>query len=109
MIPQVEDAVRNLVEKMGGVVLKPARNGGLHPKMFDELLRDERMAQIFGEDTALYFQVLFTDPRGWNLRNNVCHGITPDSSFNASEADRVVYVLLCLALTREQEDSETAS
>jgi len=109
LIPQVEAAVRNLVEKTGGVVLKPARNGGFDLKTFHDLLIDERMAQVFGEDITLYFQVLFTDPRGWNLRNDVCHGIIPAISFDASAADRVVHALLCLALAREQEDSETAS
>lgn len=109
LIPQVEGAVRNIVEKTGGVVLKPARNGGFHLKTFHDLLGDERVANAFSEDTALYLRVLFTDPRGWNLRNDVCHGITPSSSLNASSADRVVHALLCLALVREQEDSETPS
>jgi len=102
LVPQVEDAIRNLVEKTGGAVLKPSRNGdGFQLKVFDELLRDPRVESVLGENGAFYFRVLFTDQRGWNLRNNVCHGITPAKALDISVADRLVHALLRLAIVRE--------
>jgi len=102
LIPQIEVLIRNLVEKTGGAVLKTSRSGGFQYKTLDELLRDEGLIKVLGEDTALYFRVLFTDPRGWNLRNNLCHGISTLETFNSMFADRVFHALLCLALLRER-------
>ncbi len=105
LIPQIESAFRKLVEHSGGSVLKPSRGGGMHLKTLDELLRDQRIINIFGEDMSLYFRILLTDQRGWNLRNDVCHGICPADTFQVNISDRVFHVLLCLALVREKESS----
>jgi hypothetical protein len=101
LIPQIEDAIRDLIELQGGAVMKTGRAGGLHLKTLDELLRDSRVAAVMGEDTAFYFRVLLTDPRGWNLRNDVCHGILPASAFNTMMTDRLLHVLFCLGNLRE--------
>jgi hypothetical protein len=53
---------------------------------------------------APYFQVLFTDQRGWNIRNDVCHGISPVQAFSwPSLTDRIFHALLILATMRERE------
>lgn len=103
LIPQIEDGIRNLVQMSGGAVLKRSRGGGLDFKLLDELLREESVQRVIGEDAVLYLRVLLTDRRGWNLRNGVCHGLLPAESFGAHIADRVIHVLLCLALIRESE------
>ncbi|MCK5720342.1 MAG: DUF4209 domain-containing protein [Thiomargarita sp.] len=101
LIPQVEDAVRNFVEKKGGKVMQSQGNG-FHVISFDKLLKTPEFVRTFGKelgvDIQFYFQILFTDSCGWNLRNNLCHGITP--FFDVSDTDRVVHSLLCLALVR---------
>lgn len=102
LIPQIENAIRVLLEKAGGSVLKPARGGGFNLKILDELLRDPLTVQVFGEDIVFYFRALLVDPRGWNLRNCVCHGLYNADEFGASMSDRVIHVLLCLALVRKK-------
>ncbi|MBE3065783.1 MAG: DUF4209 domain-containing protein [Spirochaetes bacterium] len=107
LMPQIENAIRNLVEYIGGTVLKPNRVGGMDLKTFDELLRDEQLSAVFGvagDDVLLYLRVLFTDRRGVNLRNRVFHGIAPASTFNLAFADRVVHSLLILAQVRKKEE-----
>ena len=104
LVPQVEDAVRNLIELTGGTVMKSNRVGGLQLKTFDELLREEVMAGVFGEDISLYLRVLFTDQRGWNVRNNVCHGIFTSDVFQKPIADRVIHGLIILSQIRREED-----
>jgi hypothetical protein len=37
----------------------------------------ETVKQCFGDNLSFYFRILLTDQRGWNMRNNVCHGISP--------------------------------
>jgi len=107
LIPQIEDILRRILEAIGGTVLKKSRGGsGFHFKTLDELLRDEQLVAVFGEDVMLYFRVVLTDQRGWNLRNDVCHGITPQSAFGSAMADRIVHILLCLAPVRYIEDEK---
>ena len=100
LIPQIEAIIRNLSEKIGIPILKPSRTGGFFYRTLDDLLRDERTIRALGEDMCLYFRILLTDPRGWNLRNKVCHGISELEQFNQIEADRIFHALLCLALVR---------
>ena len=104
LIPQIEALIRNLAEKIGISVLKPSRSGGFDYKLLDELLRNENIIKSLGEDMSFYFRILLTDPRGWNLRNDVCHGISPIETFNPVVADRVFHALLCLSLVKEKEN-----
>lgn len=106
LIPQIEAIIRNLVEKVGIPVLKPSRSGGFFYRTLDELLRDQRIIEVLGEDICLYFRILLTEPRGWNLRNEVSHGISGPERFNQISADRIFHVLLCLALIKEKRNGE---
>ncbi len=101
LVPQAEAAIRTLVEFVGGATLRKNRQGGLQLRTFDDLLRDETIEQCFGTDSIFYFRILLTDQRGWNMRNYVCHGISPVNAFNYSTADRIMHVMLCLAQVRE--------
>lgn len=101
LLPQAESAIRTLVELMGSAILRKNRQGGLQLRTFDDLLRDESVEKCLGDDTAFYFRMLLTDQRGWNMRNDVCHGISPAGAFNYSTADRIVHVMLCLSQVRE--------
>jgi len=105
LIPQIEALIRNLDEKTGGTVFKQSRYDGFNYKILDDMLWDENIREVFGmlgEDITLYFRVLLVDPRGWNLRNELCHGICTPETFNATTADRVFHSLLCLSLIRER-------
>jgi len=106
LTPQIEAAIRNLIEMTGGIVLKARRDGGFHLRTLDELLRDEQIKAVFGEDVSFYLRVLLTDQRGWNLRNNVCHGIMPIQYINEALSDRIIHVLLCLALVYEKVETD---
>jgi hypothetical protein len=103
LIPQIEEAIRNLIEISGGIVLKKSREGNsFQLKTFDQLLRDDIIVKIFGEDIQLYLLVLFTDQRGWNLRNDVCHGMCDISSFSYQAIERIIHVLLILGILRKK-------
>lgn len=100
LVPQIEDTVRRLVGMTGGQTMKKGRNDGLLLRNLDELLRDERAEQVLGADATFYLRVLLTDQRGWNVRNDVAHGITPLEQFNAGPADRLFHALLLLGSLR---------
>lgn len=103
LIPQIEEAVRTLL-KIGRIpVLKPNNSGnGFQYRTLDDILRDSDVQMLLTEDFANYLRILLTDNRGWNLRNEVCHGIAPFNLFNKMTADRLFHILLCLGVFREK-------
>jgi hypothetical protein len=100
-IPQIESGLRDILQLSGGSVYKPGRNGGMFLKTLDDILREETIIKTFG-DGAKYLQVLLTDQRGWNIRNNLCHGMIPYDMFGPVITNRLFHVLLVLALVREE-------
>ena len=100
IIPQIENTIRNFLEFNGGTVLKQ-KNKAYQLKTFEELLRDNIIKKYYSEDFSIYFRALYTDHRSWNLRNNICHGITEKYFFTETTANRVLHSLICLGLIRE--------
>jgi hypothetical protein len=84
-------------------VLKPRQGGGFHLRILDDILRSEQVKHALGEDVALYFRVVLTDQRGWNIRNDVCHGSSPHDQLSKGVADRLMHILLVLAQLRVEE------
>ncbi|TWU43654.1 hypothetical protein Poly51_62330 [Rubripirellula tenax] len=109
LIPQIEDSLLNFVMMCGRSTYKRGRNGAMMLKNFEELLRDEVVAEVFGASTVHYLRILFTDQRGWNLRNAVCHGISPANAFCAAHADRVFHAFLLFGLIHESREPDSKS
>lgn len=109
LIPHIEDSFRNLLELSGKAVYKPGRHGGLFLKTFDEILRDKVISKVFGGDAALYLRILFTDQRGFNLRNNICHGIISPQFISSEIANRIFHSLLLLGQVRKVKKEEARS
>ena len=104
VIPQIEQALRTLLELGHVSVYKPQqKHGGFILRSLDDLLREPMVKEVFGADFPLYAQVLFTDQRGINLRNDLTHGILSPDRMGPTLADRVFHVLLCLGGVRKKE------
>lgn len=102
IVPQIEYAICNLVEKSGAAVLKPQRSGnGFQLRTLDDLLREQIIAKMFTEDGAFYLRLVLTDQRALNIRNLLCHGLMPPAYFGAGAAARLLHVLSMLGLLRE--------
>ncbi len=100
LVPQIEDGIRNLIEKKGGIVLRPKEDGTFQLRVLDDLLRDKLLEEVFGSDVPLYLRVVLTDPRGLNIRNNICHGMSPAVVIDNLMADRIAHILLVLGTVR---------
>jgi len=109
LTPQIEELIRTLVRLTSGPIYKPSRHGGLMLKNFEDLLADDRVRAILGEDVTLYLRTLYSDQRGWNIRNSLCHGIMPIGSFDSAVADRILHTLLLFALIRYEETQKNES
>ncbi len=101
IIPQIENAICNLVSLSGHSVLKSQSKGrGFQLKTLDELLRDPSLAYAITEDGAYYLRLVLTDQRALNIRNLLCHGIVPPESFGVNAANRLLHVLIILGFIR---------
>lgn len=101
LIPQLEEAIRNILEIGNIPTLKPNKSGkGFQLRILDEMLRDPIAIQLLTDDFANYLRILLTDNRGWNLRNDICHGIASPDLFNKMTADRIIHALLCFGVFR---------
>ena len=81
--------------------LKPNKSGnGFQLRILDDVLRDPTVNQLLTTDFANYLRILLTDNRGWNLRNDICHGIASPDLFNKMTADRIIHSLLCFGVFR---------
>ncbi len=100
LIPRLEAAVRALVSSQGGDYLKESKSGGMQYRTLDDLLRDDTLEKCLPQDVRFYLRTLLTDQRGWNLRNDVCHGIDPVQGFTAATADRLFHALLVIGRLR---------
>ncbi|WP_302586120.1 DUF4209 domain-containing protein [uncultured Alistipes sp.] len=101
LIPQLEEAIRNILEIGNVPTLKPTKSGkGFQLRILDEMLRDPIAVQLLTDDFANYLRILLTDNRGWNLRNDICHGIASPDLFNKMTADRIIHALLCFGVFR---------
>lgn len=103
LIPQIEEIVRNIVEINNITIIKSNKQGtGFRLRLLDEMLRDNAVIKLLTVDMANYLRILLTDSRGWNLRNDVCHGSVSVDIFNKMTADRIIHALLCLGVFRIQ-------
>ncbi len=107
-IPQLEHAIRELAKQMNITTYKEGRRGGFQLRNLDELLRLVELEEALGKRTTVYLRTLLSDQRGWNLRNEISHGIPACNGFTVDVADRLFHALLLLSLVRfdiEQTDN----
>lgn len=109
VVPQLEQAIRALVVKLGGSHLAPHRGGGLRLRPLDDLLRDSKLEPVLGPKVGRYLQVVLTDQRGLSLRNAVCHGYVPAEQFGTAMADRLFHVELVLGQLRAASRPDSGS
>src|SRR5262249_54041851 len=92
---------RQLLAFLEVPILKAGRNGLMQIKNLNDILREQAIKAALGEDLRLYLQTFLADERGQNIRNNVCHGLTPAPQFNQRLADQTLHALLAVSLVRK--------
>lgn len=100
IVPQIENAFRKLIQLNGGNIIKNNRYGGNYYISLGDLLRNPIISQVYGEKRQIYFIVLLVDPMGWNIRNNVSHGLMDSEIFSYDVLDRLLHILLLLGSLR---------
>lgn len=103
LVPELEAALRRLLHLAGGSIYRPNRSGGIRERTLEEIMRDPIIEKMLGGDVITYFRALLTDQRGWNVRNNVCHGLLNPNSFSLVVSNRLIHCLLLLSLIRKKD------
>lgn len=95
-IPQIEDVVRTIIKARGGIILKPNKYGGYDKKNLDDLLRSDELRTILDDSFLLYLKAVLSHRHGYNLRNEVCHGLM--DNFNDTISLRLLHIVCYLSM-----------
>ncbi len=108
LIPQVEAALRDVLAALGGAVTKRGPNGGGGFQMISlgEVLSHERFKAAVPENIRFHFKVLYQDPRGLNVRNEIAHGVAAFELFGLGLANMVVHSLIVIGVLRTKRNTE---
>ena len=111
LIPQLEAAIRRLFALNGANIMRAKKNPdeGNEYLSLDSLLGSNEAVAYLGEDVANYFRNVLTDQYGWNLRNQVSHGLLATDNFNFGMADRVVHAFLMLGVLKKKEPNNNGN
>lgn len=103
LVPQAERGLRAIAASVGVPVTKPhpvTKDASVSINMGD-ILSNEKVLAVIGEDIALHFRSLYADPRGMNLRNRVAHGLHSPRSLGPHIVRLVVHSLLILGVWKD--------
>lgn len=92
LAPKFEAIFREIVENAGGDITRVKENGDSELKPLEDLFASSIIKEIFNEDDILLFRHTFTKV-GWNIRNNVAHGLYKSFDYTLSKA---ILVFLCI-------------
>ncbi|SFW14556.1 DUF4209 domain-containing protein [Nitrosovibrio sp. Nv17] len=103
LVPQIEVGLRAIVSRLGKPVTKP------HPCIagvsvaigMGDILYAKDIQAALGDDITLHFRALYADPRGFNLRNDLAHGLLSANRIHLSLASKVIHTLLVLGIWEE--------
>lgn len=94
LIPLFESCIRTLAAYSGIDVLNNNKNEGNVYKPLDTLFEKLKTLDGVSKDVIAYWQNVYTDKYGWNIRNLFCHGLLQSSQFNKELADRLIHTFL---------------
>lgn len=101
LVPQVESALRDVLAALGGAVTRPDPNGGgFQVISLGDVLNHERFRAAVPKDIRFHFKVLYQDPRGLNVRNEMAHGIAALELFGLGLANMVVHSIIVIGVLR---------
>ncbi len=105
-VPQIEHALRRLLGMLGKPTDKSRRSDVrvMVEKNLNDILESEPVIQeCLGEDVVTYLRVFLCDPRGFNVRNNLAHGLMEPGQFNHCVSERLLHITWLLAQMRATE------
>jgi hypothetical protein len=86
LIPQVENIIRLLLKQEGIQTTVLEASGIEMEKGLSTLIEDPKLEELIDKNLILELKYLLTKSIGYNLRNNVAHGLSSPNTFKSIEA-----------------------
>lgn len=103
-MPQIEHAIRLLFQHAAQKATTTSRDSKRWRQLtLNQILDSDSLTQLLGDDVVTYLRLVLTHDLGMNLRNLLCHGLVNQSWCSRGRADRLLHVLLLLALLLRSE------
>lgn len=93
---QFEGLLRDIILRLGGITTKSKRGTDTELILLEGLLNDECLKQVFDGNDLLLFRQTFTNA-GYNIRNNIAHGMYLPQEFTSTKALLVFVSVLRVA------------
>ena len=111
LIPQIEAALREFARSLGNAVTKPKRgaDGWEVSLNIGDLLANQAVQDALGEDLVFHFRAVFSDPRGWNLRNRVAHGMVAFDEASPVTCNLTIHAVLVIGVLTQMAEARLNS
>ena len=97
LVLKVEYLLRYLCDLLGIPTFRPKRDGVVHEKLLDELLRDLSEDGRLDVEDLFYIRFYLQEKVGQNLRNRIAHGLMDETEYGVENAFLVLTMILKLA------------
>jgi hypothetical protein len=97
LVPQYESILRSMFTKLGFATTSIKKGIAQHEETFNVFLEREDIRLVLGEDLHKFIEMVMVKQRGFNLRNNVAHGLMKSNEYTKELTVLVIYMYLLLA------------
>ncbi|OWV82702.1 DUF4209 domain-containing protein [Rhizobium sp. R693] len=103
LVPQIEDAFRNIARSLGESVTKDKRGQkGWEVSMnLGDFLSMPSVQVEIGQDIHFWVKAIFSDARGMNLRNTVAHGLAGRDAATYYNCEAIIHSMLVLGAYKD--------
>ncbi len=100
LVPQVERGLRGIVSSLERPVTKPSRKvPGVSVAIgMGDILYEDEVRSALGPRVTLHLLTIYADPRGFNLRNELAHGLLKAEEIHRGLVAHVVHSMLLLGV-----------
>lgn len=95
LVLKVEYILRYMCDLLGVTTFRPKKDGIVHEKLLEELLRD--LTAYLDPEDLFFIRFHLHEKAGQNLRNRVAHGLLDDNEYGVEKAFIVLSIILKLA------------
>lgn len=99
LVVKIEGIIRDIC-KFGGIITsKNDRNDKKIKKEKDinELLHEDKLKELLGDDDILFLKILLTERSGYNLRNKIAHSLIESNDYDIHNVHMLLLAILRLS------------
>lgn len=96
LVPKFESCFREFFEWGGYATTSIKSNTTQHEQNFNDFLRNDFVEKNIEENFLFFIKYVMVEDIGYNLRNNIAHGLASLETFNSTNAYIVMYMFFML-------------